>query len=53
MILVPAIPETNKGQILIVKEDRLKRISSASANEFDAVLKKMGAGLLSRHNVLV
>jgi len=49
IILVPAIPETNKGQILIVKEERLKSVSFISANEFDRVLKIMGKGLLSQH----
>jgi uncharacterized membrane protein len=48
VILVPAIPETNKGQILIVKEDRLTRITSVTANQFDDALKSLGAGLLSK-----
>ena len=48
VILVPAIPETNKGQILIVNEERLTRITSVTANQFDAALKKLGAGLLSQ-----
>jgi len=52
MILVPAIPETDKGQILIVKEEKLKRILSVSANEFDEILKSMGKGLLSRQHAL-
>ena len=51
IILIPAIPETNKGQIFVVKEDKLERVSSLSANEFDKLLRGMGKGLLSRHPV--
>jgi hypothetical protein len=52
-ILIPGIPETNKGQIFIVKNERLKRISAVSANDFDASLKTMGTGLLSKHQLLL
>src|SRR5688572_29485297 len=51
IILVPAIPETNKGQILIVKEEKLEQVPSMSGNEFDELLKSMGKGLLSRRSV--
>src|SRR5688572_3856788 len=50
-IWVPAIPETDKGQILIVHDEMLKRVSSVSANEFDEILKKMGKGLLTVNRV--
>jgi hypothetical protein len=52
-ILIPGIPETNKGQIFIVKNERLKRISAVSANDFDASLRTMGTGLLSKHQLLL
>ena len=51
-ILIPDIPETHKGRILIVKEEKLQALSSISANEFDALLKNMGNGLLTQHSVL-
>ena len=53
IILIPAIPETNKGQLFIVKEERLERVSTFSANEFDKTLRSMGKGLLSHIRVPV
>ena len=52
-VLIPGIPETNKGQIFIVKNEKLKRISAVSANDFDASLRTMGTGLLSKHQLLL
>ncbi|HJS54784.1 MAG TPA: hypothetical protein VJ765_09580 [Chitinophagaceae bacterium] len=53
IILIPAIPETNKGQLFIVKEERLERVSTFSGNEFDKTLRSMGKGLLSHIRVPV
>jgi len=49
VILIPAIPDTNTGQILIVNNERLTTITAVTANQFDAALKSLGAGLLTKH----
>jgi uncharacterized membrane protein len=51
VVFLPDIPETNKGHIFLAKQDQVRTISSVTANELDASLKKMGKGLLSEHGI--
>ena len=51
MLFVPDVPETSKGHILLAKEADVQLIASLTANEFDASLKSMGKGLLSKLGV--
>ena len=49
VVFLPEIPETSKGRILLARKDQIRFISSVTANELDAILKKMGKGLLAVH----
>ena len=51
VVFLPDIPETNKGQVLLAKQDQVKMLSTFSANQLDASLKKMGKGLLNEHRI--
>lgn len=46
---LPEIPETSKGQVLLVKQDHVVVLSSLTSNQLGASLKKPGKGLLSGH----
>jgi hypothetical protein len=47
VLFLPDIPETSHGQVLVARADKVLLVPSLTANELDAVLKKMGKGLLS------
>lgn len=47
VLFLPDIPETNKGQILLARQDQIRILESVTANQLDAMLKKTGKGLLS------
>jgi hypothetical protein len=47
VLFLPGIPETGRGQVLVARADQVLLVPSLSANELDAILKKMGKGLLS------
>jgi len=51
VVFLPDIPETNKGRILLVKQDQVRMMSSVTANQLDASLKKTGKGLLSEYGI--
>ena len=51
VVFLPDIPETNKGRLLFAKQDQVKMLSSITANQMDASLKKMGIGLLNEHRI--
>ena len=46
VLFLPDIPETSRGQVLIVRANNVRLVPSLTANELDAILKKMGKGLL-------
>jgi hypothetical protein len=50
VLFLPDVPETNKGQVLLAKQDRV-RVASITANQLDASLKKMGRGLCSEYGL--
>jgi uncharacterized membrane protein len=47
VVFVPDTPDTTKGRLLIAKADQIRVVSSVTANDLDASLRKMGKGLLS------
>jgi hypothetical protein len=51
VLFLPDIPETNKGHILLAKKGDVRVLSSITANQFDASLKKMGRGLCSEYKI--
>jgi hypothetical protein len=51
VVFLPEIPETNKGRILLAKQDQVRMMSSVTANELDALLKQTGKGLLSKYGI--
>ena len=51
MLFLPDVPETNKGHVLLAKQDEVRIVSSITANQLDASLKKMGKGLCSEYKI--
>jgi uncharacterized membrane protein len=51
VVFLPDIPETNKGHVLLAKQDQVRIVSSITANQLDASLKKMGIGLCSEYRI--
>jgi hypothetical protein len=51
VLFLPDVPETNKGHILLAKKGDVRVLSSITANQFDASLKKMGRGLCSEYKI--
>jgi hypothetical protein len=51
VVFLPDIPETNKGHVLLAKQEQVKLVSSVTTNQLDASLKKMGKGLLSEYGI--
>lgn len=46
VLFLPDIPDTSRGRVLVARADKVRMMSSLTANELDAILKKMGEGLL-------
>jgi uncharacterized membrane protein len=53
VVFLPDTPETSRGHILLAKHDQVRIVSSVTANQFDAMLKKLGKGLLSEHGISI
>ena len=51
VVFLPDVPETNKGRILLAKQDQVRIVSSLTANQLDALLKKTGKGLLGENGI--
>ena len=51
VIFLPSAPNTNSGHLLLAKQDQVRIVSSLTANQLDASLRKMGKGLLSEHGI--
>jgi hypothetical protein len=51
VLFLPDVPETNKGHVLLAKHDQVRVVSSITANQLDASLKKMGRGLSSEYGL--
>jgi hypothetical protein len=53
VLFLPDIPETNKGQILLARQNQIRILESVTANQLDAMLKKTGKGLLSDYGIRI
>jgi len=42
VIFVPYTPDTNKGHVLLAKQDQSRIVSSVAPNQMDASLKRLG-----------
>ena len=51
VVFLPEIPETNKGHVLLARQDQVRIVESVTANQLDASLKKTGRGLLSDYGI--
>jgi hypothetical protein len=49
IVFLPDTPETNKGHVLLARQDQIRIVSSVTANQLDASLKQLGMGLLSEY----
>jgi len=47
VVFLPSTPETTKGHLVVAKQEQIRVVPSITANQLDARLKKLGAGLLS------
>jgi uncharacterized membrane protein len=47
VVFLPEIPETNKGHVVLARQDQIRLVESMTANQLDSSLKKTGSGLLS------
>jgi hypothetical protein len=52
VVFLPDIPNTDRGHVLLTTAPQIQMLPSLSANQLDAVLKKLGSGLLSEHKVM-
>jgi uncharacterized membrane protein len=53
LVFLPEIPETNKGHVLLARQDQVRILESMTANQLDASLKKIGKGLLSDYGIRI
>lgn len=53
IVFLPEIPETNKGHVLLARQDQVRMVESMTANQLDASLKKIGKGLLSDYGIRI
>ena len=53
VVFLPEIPETNKGHVLLVRQDQVRIVASMTANQLDASLKKIGKGLLNDYGIRI
>ena len=51
VVFLPDIPDTNKGHVVLAKQDQITVVSSITANQLDESLKKMGRGLCSEYGI--
>jgi uncharacterized membrane protein len=51
VLFLPDVPETNKGHVLLAKQDDVRVLSPITANQLDTSLKKMGRGLCSEYGL--
>jgi uncharacterized membrane protein len=47
VLFIPEIPETNRGHVLLARQDQVRNLDSVTANQLDESLKRSGKGLLS------
>jgi uncharacterized membrane protein len=49
VVFLPDTPETNKGHVLLARQEQIRLVPSVTANQVDASLKQQGKGLLSEY----
>jgi uncharacterized membrane protein len=47
VVFLPDVPETNKGRVLLARQEQVRVVPAMTANQLDESLKKMGRGLCS------
>ena len=53
VVFIPDVPETNKGHVVLAKEDQVRIVPSLTAIDLDASLKKLGQGLCNEYARLI
>lgn len=51
VLFLPETPETNKGRVVLARQEQVKILSSVTANQVDASLKGFGKGLLGEIDI--
>ncbi len=51
VLFLPDIPDTSRGRVLVARAHQVQMMPSLTANELEAILRKMGEGLLSQRIV--
>jgi len=51
VVFLPDTPETNKGHVLLARQEQIRLLPSITANQVDASLKRQGKGLLSEYGL--
>lgn len=51
VVFLPDVPETNKGRVLLARQEQVRVVSAMTANQLDESLKKMGRGLCSGYGI--
>jgi hypothetical protein len=51
IVSLPEIPETNKGHLLLARQNQVRIVESMTASQLDAPLKKIGKGLLTDYGI--
>ncbi|HEY7302753.1 MAG TPA: hypothetical protein VH601_01460 [Bryobacteraceae bacterium] len=51
VVFLPDTPETNKGHVLLARQDQVRVVSSVTASQVDASLKQLGKGLLTEYRI--
>ena len=51
VVFLPDTPETNKGHVLLARQEQIRLVPSVTANQVDASLKQQGKGLLSNYRL--
>jgi uncharacterized membrane protein len=49
VIFLPDVPNTDQGHVLLATKNQVQVLPSVAPNQLDAVLKKLGKGLLSEY----
>lgn len=51
LVFAPNVPDTSQGMIVVAKQQDVFPLPALAAADFDAALKKLGAGLVSQYRI--